>query len=76
MNKVRDRYAKFSQAAQEAKDLNKRLHEALTDQLKTLKTLTLSPDEIDASLPNANDLITGMLPPFTGSPVSVNVHFL
>ncbi|VDM17271.1 unnamed protein product [Hydatigera taeniaeformis] len=56
--KVAERQEKFALAAAEAKNSNMRLHEALTENLKALHTLTLLPDEIEAGLPNANDLIT------------------
>ncbi|KAL5110881.1 Protein Malvolio [Taenia crassiceps] len=58
LTKVAERQEKFSLAAVQAKNSNMRLHEALTENLKALHTLTLSPDEIEAGLPNANDLIT------------------
>lgn len=57
--KVTERQEKFALAASEAKISNMRLHESLTENLKALHTLTLSPDDIEAGLPNANDLITG-----------------
>ncbi|KAH9283422.1 Tyrosine-protein phosphatase non-receptor type 23 [Echinococcus granulosus] len=58
LTKVAERQEKFALAVSEAKDSNTRLHEALTGNLKALHTLTLMPDEIEAGLPNANDLIT------------------
>lgn len=61
LNKVVDRYAKFTAAEGQAKESNTRLHEALAEHLKTLNILTLTPEEIEATLPNANDLITGKL---------------
>ncbi|CDS41775.1 tyrosine protein phosphatase non receptor type [Echinococcus multilocularis] len=58
LTKVAERQEKFALAVSEAKDSNTRLREALTGNLKALHTLTLMPDEIEAGLPNANDLIT------------------
>lgn len=56
-----DRYGKFTAAKAQAKESNTRLHEALTEHLKTLHILTRTPEEIEATLPNANHLITGEL---------------
>ncbi|VUZ57207.1 unnamed protein product [Hymenolepis diminuta] len=58
LNKVFDRYGKFTAAKAQAKESNTRLHEALTEHLKTLHILTRTPEEIEATLPNANHLIT------------------
>ncbi|KAM7537708.1 hypothetical protein Aperf_G00000077665 [Anoplocephala perfoliata] len=58
LNKVIDRYTKFTTAEGQAKESNTRLHEALTEHLKALHILTRTPEEIGATLPNANDLIT------------------
>uniref|UniRef100_A0A0R3TXX1 Tyrosine-protein phosphatase domain-containing protein n=1 Tax=Rodentolepis nana TaxID=102285 RepID=A0A0R3TXX1_RODNA len=58
LNKVIDRHGKFTAAEAQAKESNTRLHEALTEHLKILHILTRTPEEIEATLPNANDLIS------------------
>ena len=56
---MEDRLERFRAAVGEAKQSNTRLHEALLEHQKVFHLLTLSPDEIEATLPNANDLVTG-----------------
>ncbi len=57
--KVTDRHSKFASAADEAKQSNSQLHNALSEHLKAVRTLLLPLEEIEDSLPNANDLVTG-----------------
>uniref|UniRef100_A0A5K3EL95 Tyrosine-protein phosphatase domain-containing protein n=1 Tax=Mesocestoides corti TaxID=53468 RepID=A0A5K3EL95_MESCO len=53
-----ERHEKFASAVEEAKQSNAQLHQVLLEHQKALRVLLRPPDQIEADLPNANDLIT------------------